>query len=42
MNKKEQLQFIEAEYPLYTNHISNRRIRHDFLKIYAQKFKLIY
>lgn len=32
MNKKEQLQFIEAEYPLYTNHISNRRIRHDFFK----------
>lgn len=30
MNKKEQLQFIEAEYPLYTNHISNRRIRHDY------------
>lgn len=34
MNKKEQLKFIEDNYPLTTNHISNRRIRHDiFSKI---------
>lgn len=30
MNKLEQIKFIEDNYPLYTNHISNRRIRHDF------------
>lgn len=30
MTKKEQIQFIEDHYPLYTNHISNRRIRHTF------------
>lgn len=30
MNKQEQFKFIEDNYPLYTNHISNRRIRHDF------------
>lgn len=30
MNKIEQIKFIEDNYPLYTNHISNRRIRHDF------------
>lgn len=30
MNKNEQIKFIEDTYPLYTNHISNRRIRHDF------------
>lgn len=30
MNKIEQFKFIEDNYPLYTNHISNRRIRHDF------------
>lgn len=29
MNKKEQIKFIEDNYPLTTNHISNRRIRHD-------------
>lgn len=34
MNKKEQIKFIEDTYPLTTNHISNRRIRHDiFSKI---------
>ena len=34
MNKKEQLKFIEDNYPFSTNHISNRRIRHDiFSKI---------
>ena len=32
MNKEEQLKFIEENYPLYTNHTSNRRIRHDFFK----------
>lgn len=32
MNKKEQLNFIEDTYPAYTNHKSNRRIRHDFFK----------
>lgn len=32
MNKKEQLNFIEDNYPAYTNHKSNRRIRHDFFK----------
>lgn len=31
MNKQEQFKFIEDNYPLYTNRISNRRIRHDFL-----------
>ena len=30
MNKQEHFKFIEDNYPLYTNHISNRRIRHDF------------
>lgn len=30
MNKQEQFKFIEDNYPLYTNHISNRRVRHDF------------
>lgn len=30
MIKKEQLKFIEDNYPLYNNHISNRRIRHTF------------
>lgn len=30
MTKKEQIKFIEDNYPLYTNHFSNRRIRHDF------------
>lgn len=30
MDKQKQIQFIEDNYPLYTNHISNRRIRHDF------------
>ena len=30
MNKEEQIKFIEDNYPLYTNHTSNRRIRHDF------------
>ena len=34
MNKQEQIKFIEDSYPLTTNHISNRRIRHDiFSKI---------
>lgn len=34
MNKEEQIKFIEDNYPLTTNHISNRRIRHDiFSKI---------
>ena len=34
MNKQEQIKFIEDNYPLITNHISNRRIRHDiFSKI---------
>lgn len=34
MNRQEQIKFIEDNYPLYTNHISNRRIRHDiFSKI---------
>ena len=32
MTKKEQIQFIEDNYPLYTNHISNRRIRHNFFQ----------
>lgn len=30
MNRQEQIKFIEDNYPLYTNHISNRRIRHTF------------
>lgn len=30
--KEQQLQIIEKEYPLYTHHFSNRRIRHDFFK----------
>ena len=29
MNRQEQIKFIEDNYPLTTNHISNRRIRHD-------------
>ena len=29
MNKQEQIKFIEDNYPLTTNHISNRRIRHN-------------
>ena len=34
MNKQKQIKFIEDNYPLTTNHISNRRIRHDiFSKI---------
>lgn len=34
MNKQEQIKFIEDNYPLTTNHMSNRRIRHDiFSKI---------
>lgn len=34
MNKQEQIQFIEDNYPLFTNHVSNRRIRHSiFSKI---------
>lgn len=32
MNKEEQIKFIEENYPLYTQHTSNRRIRHDFFK----------
>nr|DAK03735.1 MAG TPA: endonuclease [Bacteriophage sp.] len=32
MNRKEQINFIEDNYPLYTNHISNRRIRHTFFR----------
>ena len=32
MNKENQIKFIEDNYPLYTNHISNRRIRHSFFK----------
>lgn len=32
MDKIEQLQFIDKNYPLYTHHFSNRRIRHDFFK----------
>lgn len=30
MNRQEQLKFIEDNYPLSTNHVSNRRIRHTF------------
>lgn len=30
--KEKQIKFIEENYPLYTNHYSNRRIRHDFFK----------
>jgi intein/homing endonuclease len=30
MNRKEQVDFIADNYIMYTNHISNRRIRHDF------------
>ena len=34
MNKQEQIKFIEDNYPLTINHISNRRIRHNiFCKI---------
>lgn len=29
MNRQEQIKFIEDKYPLTTNHISNRRIRHN-------------
>ena len=32
MNKQEQIKYIEDNYPLYTNHISNRRIRHTFFE----------
>ena len=32
MNKLEQIKYIEENYPLYTNHTSSRRIRHDFFK----------
>lgn len=32
MNKQEQINFIQDNYPAYTNHISKRRIRHDFFK----------
>lgn len=32
MNKEEQIKYIENNYPLYTNHISNRRIRHSFFE----------
>ena len=32
MTKIEQIKFIEDNYPLYTNHISNRRIRHNFFE----------
>lgn len=32
MNREEQLDFINKEYPLYINHTSKRRIRHDFFK----------
>ena len=32
MNKQEQIKFIEDNYPAYTNHISNRRIRHGIFK----------
>lgn len=32
MNKQEQIKFIEDNYPSYTNHHSNRRLRHDFFK----------
>lgn len=30
MTKEKQLKFIEDNYPMYTNHISTRRIRHRF------------
>lgn len=32
MNKQEQIKFIEDNYPVYTNHHSKRRVRHDFFK----------
>ena len=32
MNKTEQINFIKDNYPAYTNHVSKRRIRHDFFK----------
>lgn len=32
MNREEQIQFIKDNYPAYTNHVSKRRIRHDFFK----------
>lgn len=30
MNKNKQIKFIEDNYPAYTNHFSNREIRHEF------------
>lgn len=42
MNKEEQIKFIEDNYPFYTNHISNRRIRHDFLVIQKLNYKHIF
>lgn len=32
MNKEQQIKFIEDNYPMYVNHTSSRRIRHDFFK----------
>lgn len=32
MNREKQFQFIKDNYPAYTNHVSKRRIRHDFFK----------
>lgn len=32
MNKQEQIKFIEDNYPAYTNHVSNRRIRHNIFE----------
>ena len=32
MTKQEQILFIQDNYPLTTNHISNRRIRHTFFE----------
>ena len=32
MNKEEQIKYIEEKYPMYTNHTSKRRIRHDFFE----------
>ena len=32
MNKIQQLQFIQDNYPAYTNHISSRKLRHNFFK----------
>ena len=42
MNKDEQFKFIEDNYPMYTNHISNRRIRHSFLVKQKLNYKHIY